>query len=143
MLLTALALRQKVELVGSKANILSRATISHCLAELRNRMRLFLTRSFLPCVCTCVRTQRCGGYGGASFLLGLGGLWGVQVRACQEGVKGAANILAVFVALLCTRHCAGWLVCILFLNNETGIALHRLKMRILSLRVAKFLPKAM
>ena len=51
----------------------------------------------------------------ASYHLGLGGLWGAQVRACQEGIKRAAIILAVSAALLCTRHCTGWFACIIFL----------------------------
>ena len=47
--------------------------------------------------------------------LGLGGLWGAQVRACQEGVKGAGNIPAVSPALLYARHCTGWFAHILSL----------------------------
>lgn len=82
MLLAALALRQKVELVGSKANVLSRATISHCLAELRNRMRLFLTRSFLPCVCVRVCAHR-----GVEATEGLPLSWGWEgFGGCRSGL---------------------------------------------------------
>ena len=45
---------------------------------------------------------------------GTGRALGVQIRTCQEGIKRAANILAVSAALLCTRHRTGWLACILF-----------------------------
>lgn len=74
--------------------------------------------------------------------LELGMLWCGEVRACQEGMKRAANILLSLQHVCVPATALGGLYAFFCFNSEIGLILHNLQRRKWRLRGSKFLPKA-
>lgn len=74
--------------------------------------------------------------------LGLGMLWCGAVRACQEGMKRAANTLLSLQHVCVPVTALGGLYAFFSFNSEIGIILHNLQRRKWRLRGSKRLLKA-